>query len=186
VTRANEPRREVLVDQRVHDAPVTLAAYDPAWPIVFARAAERIRAALGDRVVTLEHIGSTAVPGMAAKPVVDMVLAVPDPTAEAAYVPPLSAIGYVLHAREPEYHEHRLLKPADRATKLHVFGAGCPEVDRLVRFRDRLRSSPADFELYLATKRTLAARTWRSTHEYADAKGAVVAEILARATEAGP
>jgi GrpB-like predicted nucleotidyltransferase (UPF0157 family) len=185
VTRAHEPRREVLVAQRVHDARVTLVDYDPAWPDIYERAAARVRGALGDRAVVLEHVGSTSVPGMAAKPVVDIVLGVWDPAAEEEYVPALAAIGYVLHAREPEYDEHRLLKPTDGRTKLHVFAAGSAEAGRLIRFRDRLRSSRADFELYLATKRDLAARTWQYKQDYADAKGAVVEEILRRAKEVG-
>ena len=118
---------------------------------------------------------------MAAKPIVDIVLAVRDPTAEADYVPALEAIGYHLHLREPDWHEHRLLRPADKSVDLHVFAAGSSEIARMLRFRDRLRSSPEDFSLYLATKRELAAQEWARVQDYADAKNAVVAEILARA-----
>ena len=160
---------------------ITLVDYDSGWPERFAVEASRIRDALGDRAAAIEHAGSTSVPGMAAKPIVDIVLAVPDPTAEADYVPALEAIGYGLHLREPEWHEHRLLKPADRSVNLHVFAAGEPEIDRMLRFRDRLRASPEDFALYLATKRALAARDWPSTQDYADAKSDVVEEILTRA-----
>lgn len=162
-------------------APITLADYDPAWPERFAREAERIRGALGERALVVEHAGSTSVPGMAAKPTVDIVLGVPDPTAEDDYVPALEAIGYGLHLREPDWHEHRLLKPAAAGVNLHVFAAGASEIARMLRFRDRLRSSPEDFELYLATKRDLAGRAWGRVQDYADAKDAVVAEILARA-----
>jgi GrpB-like predicted nucleotidyltransferase (UPF0157 family) len=108
----------------------------------------------------------------------------PDPTAEADYVPPLEAIGYGLRLREPDWHEHRLLKPADRSVNLHVFAAGEPEIARMLRFRDRLRASPEDFALYLATKRELAAGDWPSTQDYADAKSDVVEEILTRAPAA--
>src|SRR4051794_7679069 len=170
---------ELLVADRRHDAPIALADYDPAWPERFAAEAERIRGALGSRVVVLEHAGSTSVPGMAAKPIVDIVLGVPDPTAEDDYVPALEALGYALHIREPGWHEHRLLKPADRGVNLHVFAADAPEIARMLRFRDRLRSSPEAFELYLTTKRSLAARTGPRVQDYADAKDAVVAEILA-------
>ena len=159
-------------------APVTLADYDPAWPERFAAEAERIRGALGERAVVLEHAGSTSVPGMAAKPILDIVLGVPDPTAEDDYVPALEALGYTLHIREPGWHEHRLLKPADRSVNLHVFAADSPEIARMLRFRDRLRSSPEAFELYLRTKRGLAACAWARVQDYADAKDAVVAEIL--------
>jgi GrpB-like predicted nucleotidyltransferase (UPF0157 family) len=160
---------------------ITLVDYDPAWPARFAVEAARIRGALGDRAVLVEHVGSTSVPGMAAKPIVDIVLAVPDPAAEGDYVPGLEAIGYGVRIREPEWHGHRLLTPADHSVNLHVFHAGSPEIDRMVRFRDRLRTSPEDFALYLATKRELGARAWRVTQDYADAKTPVVVEILARA-----
>jgi GrpB-like predicted nucleotidyltransferase (UPF0157 family) len=175
-----------VVPRRRHDAPITLADYDPAWPERFAREAERIRGALVDRAVLVEHAGSTSVPGMAAKPIVDIVLGVPDPTAEGDYVPALEAIGYRVHLREPDWHEHRLLKPTDASVNLHVFAAGASEIARMLRFRDRLRSSREDFELYLATKRELAAREWRYVQDYADAKDAVVAEILTRAGHQDP
>ena len=163
---------------------ITLVDYDPAWPERFAVEASRIRDALGARATAIEHAGSTSVPGMAAKPIVDIVLAVPDPTAEADYVPALEAIGYGLRLREPDWHEHRLLTPADHSVNLHVFAAGEPEIARMLRFRDRLRASPEDFALYLETKRELAARDWPSTQDYADAKSDVVEEILTRAAAA--
>jgi GrpB-like predicted nucleotidyltransferase (UPF0157 family) len=160
---------------------ITLVDYDSAWAERFAAEASRISSALGARAVTIDHVGSTSVPGMAAKPIVDIVLAVPNPTAEADYVPVLEAIRYGLHLREPAWHEHRLLRPTDRSVNLHVFAAGEPEIGRMLRFRDRLRSSPEDFALYLATKHELAAREWPSTQDYADAKSDVVEEILRRA-----
>src|SRR4051794_23993204 len=174
-------RSERLIKDRAHDASVFLAEYDPGWPERFAREAERIREALGDRALVLKHVGSTSVPGMAAKPIVDIVLGVADPAAEDAYVPALEAVGYALHIREPGWHEHRLLKPPDCGVNLHVFAADSPEIARMLRFRDRLRSSPEAFELYLTTKRALAARTWPRVQDYADAKDAVVAEILGEA-----
>ena len=85
------------------DGPVELVDYDPAWPQLFAREADRVRAALGDGVLALEHVGSTSIPGLAAKPRIDMLLVVADSTDEAAYVPPLEAAGYVLRIREPDW-----------------------------------------------------------------------------------
>lgn len=175
------PRVERLVARKRHDAPVRLVEYDPAWAERFAEAAERIRGALGDRVVLLEHVGSTSVPGMAAKPYIDVVLAVPDSTAEADYVPALEAAGFELRAREPHWFEHRFLVSAVKAVQVHVFTAGASEIDRMVRFRDRLRSSPEDFDRYLAEKRRLAARRWEHVQDYADAKSAIVADIMTRA-----
>ncbi len=160
--------------------PVELVDYDPAWPTLFEREAERIRAALGARVRLLEHTGSTSVPGLAAKPIIDITLAVPDSADEAAYVPPLEAAGYVLRIREPDWYEHRVFKGPDTSVNLHVFSEGCPEIDRMLRFRDRLRSNAADRELYERTKRELATKKWEYVQDYADAKTAVVEEIVAR------
>ena len=162
--------------------PIELLDYDPSWPERYAEHAARLRAALGDRVVRVEHVGSTSVPGLAAKPIIDIALEVADTTDEPAYVDDLEAAGYVLRFREPDWFEHRLFQPADGTVNLHVFGAGCPETDRMVLFRDRLRSDDADRELYLQTKRELAARDWKYGQQYADAKTDVVAEIMIRAT----
>lgn len=166
------------------DGPIHLAEPDPEWPRVAAREAARIRALLGDQVHRLEHVGSTSVPGLAAKPIIDMALAVPDSADEAAYVPALEAAGYVLRIREPDWFEHRVLKGPDADVNLHVFTEGATEIDRMVRFREHLRSTPADRELYAAAKAALAQRPWRYVQEYADAKSAVIAEIMERA-EAG-
>jgi GrpB-like predicted nucleotidyltransferase (UPF0157 family) len=163
------------------DGPIALVDYDPAWPRLFAREAARVRAALGDRVLLLEHVGSTSVPGLAAKPRIDMLLVVADSTDEAAYVPALEAAGYVLHIREPDWYEHRMFKGPDTAVNLHVFSPGCPEIERMLLFRDWLRGNASDRRLYERTKRELARREWAYGQHYADAKAPVVEEIIARA-----
>ena len=160
--------------------PVVIADYDPDWPAWFERAAEAIRGALGSNVLELEHVGSTSVPGLPAKPLIDINLVVADTTDEAAYVPPLEAIGYVLRWREPDWFEHRMLRGSDPPVNLHVFNPGCEEVEKMRRFRDHLRTNAADRELYERTKRELAAREWKYVQNYADAKGAVVQDILSR------
>ena len=164
--------------------PIEIRDYDPSWPLLYAREEARIRSILGDRVISLEHVGSTSVPDLPAKPVIDIALEVGDSAAESAYVAELEAAGYVLRIREPEWLEHRLFKGPDTNINLHVFPAGCVEVDRMVLFRDWLRASPADRELYARVKRELAAREWKYTQQYADAKTAVVGEIMARAQAA--
>jgi len=168
-----------------HNGPIRLANYDPAWPDLFAREATRMRAVLGTTAVLIEHVGSTSVPGLAAKPIIDIVLAVPDSADEAAYVPALEAAGYVLTAREPGWFKHRLLKGPDTDINLHVFSAGEDEIDRMLLFRDWLRANEADRKAYLRVKRDLAQRTWRHVQHYADSKSAIVAEIMERATAAG-
>ena len=163
--------------------PIELHDYDPRWPDLYAGHAARLHDALGDRLVRVEHVGSTSVPGLAAKPIIDIALEVPDTTDEATYVDDLEAAGYVLRFREPDWFEHRLFQPSDGGVNLHVFPGGCPETGRMVRFRDRLRTSTADRELYGRTKRELAARDWKYMQQYADAKTNVVEDIMSRVIE---
>jgi GrpB-like predicted nucleotidyltransferase (UPF0157 family) len=173
----------VTIGERTpHNAQVELVEYDPEWPELYRHEEERIRGALGERALSVEHVGSTSVPGLPAKPVIDINLEVADTTDEDAYVPALEQAGYVLRIREPDWFEHRLLKGVDPAVNLHVFPAGCTELERMLRFRDHLRADEADRELYLRTKRELAAQTWEHVQHYADAKSAVVAEIMGRAS----
>ena len=171
------------------DGPVLLADPDPGWAASGARLAAEVRAALGPVAMLVEHVGSTSVPGLVAKPVIDLVLAVPDPTDEVAYVDALAALGYALRHREPDWQEHRLLKPLDPSAvpqvNLHVFGIGSVEVDRMLAFRDHLRSDPDDLALYRRTKQGLARRSWELVQQYADAKGPVVEDIVARALRRG-
>jgi GrpB-like predicted nucleotidyltransferase (UPF0157 family) len=164
-----------------HDAPITLAEYDPRWPALYAREEARLRSVLGDRVVEIHHTGSTSVPGLAAKPVIDITLVVPDSSDEPAYVPDLEAAGYRLVIREPDWFEHRVFKGPDTNINLHVFSPGCQEIARMVGFRDWLRTHPEDRDLYERTKRDLSTRTWAYVQNYADAKTDVVEEIAARA-----
>jgi GrpB-like predicted nucleotidyltransferase (UPF0157 family) len=162
---------------------IAIVDYDPRWPELFRREAGRIRSALGDRALRIEHTGSTSVPDLVAKPIIDMVLEVSDPAAERTYVPFLESAGYMLRIREPDWYEHRMFNGSETEVNLHVFGAGCPEIDRMLLFRDWLRSNAADRNLYAQTKLDLARRDWKYVQNYADAKTAVVEEILARASK---
>jgi GrpB-like predicted nucleotidyltransferase (UPF0157 family) len=163
------------------NGPIQIVDYDPEWPRLFEREAGRIQAALGDRVLLIEHVGSTSVPGLAAKPRIDIVLVVANSADESSYVPPLEAVGYVLRIREPDWYEHRVFKGPDTDVNLHVFSQSCAEIARMLLFRDWLRSNASDRQLYERTKRELARKDWKYTQNYADAKTEVVEEILARA-----
>lgn len=178
--------RAVTIGEMGPPARITLADYDPAWPELYAREATRIRAALGERVLLLEHVGSTSVPKLAAKSRIDILLVVPNSAVEASYVPDLEAAGYVLHIREPDWFEHRMFNGPDTAVNLHVHSPDCSEAQRMVQFRDHLRRSEADRELYEQTKRELAGRVWAHGQNYADAKSDVIDEILARAAIVDP
>jgi GrpB-like predicted nucleotidyltransferase (UPF0157 family) len=126
------------------------------------------------------------VPGLPAKPIIDVVLEVPDTADEAAYVPAMQAAGYVLRIREPEWFQHRLFKGPDTDINLHVFSADCAETDQMLQLRDWLRSNTADRELYGRVKRELAGREWKYVQQYADAKSTVIGEILAQARGGTP
>jgi GrpB-like predicted nucleotidyltransferase (UPF0157 family) len=162
-------------------APILIVDYNPDWPLLYEREAKRIQSALGNRVLLIEHVGSTSVPGLAAKPKIDILLAVANSADESAYVPALESAGYVLRIREPDWYEHRMFKGPDTDINLHVFSSGCTEIDRMLQFRDWLRSDESDRLLYEHTKRELARINWKYTQNYADAKTTVVQEILTRA-----
>ncbi|NER82090.1 MAG: GrpB family protein [Leptolyngbya sp. SIO1D8] len=165
----------------VLNSTVHLANYDPTWPSIFTQLEQKIRDALGNKFILLEHVGSTSVPGLSAKPIIDMVLAVSDSFDESAYIPQLETLGYVLKIREPDWYEHRVLKREDPKVNLHVFSAGCEEIKRMTAFRDWLRSHPEDLKLYETTKHELSRQTWKYIQNYANAKSAVVQEIMSRA-----
>jgi GrpB-like predicted nucleotidyltransferase (UPF0157 family) len=186
VTKAPETDEE-LAALRVtgtvtpHNAQVYLAPHDPTWPAQYEAEAAKIRAALGTGAIVLEHVGSTSIPGIPAKPIIDILLAVANSSDEDAYVPALTAQGYRLHLREPEWEQHRVMKGESPNVNLHVFTVGSREVVRMVAFRDRCRSHPEERRLYLETKQALAGQIWRHVQHYANAKSEVVEAIIARA-----
>lgn len=145
------------VDAYATDQLLQIVEADPAWPQIYAEHEGRIREVLGERVVEIQHVGSTAVPGLPAKPIIDIDLTVTDPVAEAAYVPDLQGLGFVHWLREPDWHQHRLLKHlAEPRVHLHVFGPGCPEPVRHRMFRDWLIAHPEDRARYAEAKRSAA------------------------------
>lgn len=171
---------DFLIPSVMINGPVFLSEPDPEWPKWYLRQECRIRDALGDRVIQIEHVGSTSVPGLAAKPVIDIVLVVADSSDETAYVPQLELAGYRLKFREPEWFEHRFLA-GEPSVQIHVFSVGAPEIDKMLTFRDRLRACPDERELYESTKRRLAAARWTYVQDYAEAKSEVVEAIVGRA-----
>ncbi len=182
-----ELRAVTVGEPRRVDGPIELVGHDPRWAERYEQVAGRVRQALGDRVRLLEHVGSTSVPGLSAKPIIDMVLEVADSSDEAAWVPDLERAGFRVRIREPDWFEHRVMWVVDELGRrpvdvnLHVFSAGCPETVRMVGFRDHLRSHAGDRDLYEATKHRLAGQRWTFVQDYADAKSEVITQILARA-----
>jgi GrpB-like predicted nucleotidyltransferase (UPF0157 family) len=163
------------------DGHVLIVSYDPDWPSRFDEQAALIRKAMGPAALAIDHVSSTAVPSLAAKPVLDVVLTVNDSSQEEIYSTALESEGFSILIREPEWFEHRMLKHSSPATNLHVFSVGCTEIERLKLFRDWLRSHQADRLLYEKVKRELAIRKWSCVQDYADAKTEVIKEIMQRA-----
>lgn len=173
-------RETVLIGGR-EKREIKVVDYDPSWPRKFDEHARKIRGALGERALLIEHIGSTSVPGLAAKPIVDMDVVVADSSDEASYLPDLEATGYSLRVREPDWHEHRMFRTQALDVHIHVFSPESTEVKRHLLFRDHLIKNSEDRELYESTKRTLADRPWSDMNEYADAKSRIIEGILASA-----
>ena len=161
-------------------ADIQLHEYDAGWPERFRREAARLHQALGGRELRIEHIGSTSVPRLAAKPIVDILVVLDDPDDEASYLPALGAAGYVLRVREPEFDRYRMLRTPEKDVHVHVYPPDSAEIERYLLLRDRLRTDAADRALYEATKRRLAARDWPTMDHYAEAKSEVVEAIIAR------
>ena len=183
-TTDEELQKITVGELKPYNAPITLVEYAPCWPELFERAANRVRSVLGSKALRVEHVGSTSVPGLCAKPIIDMLLVVADSADESSYVPALEAAGFTLRIRESEWFEHRLFKGPDININLHVFTVGTSEIERMLCFRDWLRSSDTDRDNYARVKSCLAQRLWRYVQNYADAKTAIIQEIMDRANAA--
>lgn len=167
----------VLIGGREPFTPV-VSDYDAAWRSRFADLDARIRAALGHAVHTVEHIGSTSVPGLAAKPIIDVLVVVSDVDDEPSYVPALEGAGFVLRVREAG---HRMFRTPGRDVHVHVCAAGDPAITDYLDLRDWLRVDESDRALYADLKRDLAQRPWSDMNHYADAKTEVIQQVLGRA-----
>jgi GrpB-like predicted nucleotidyltransferase (UPF0157 family) len=157
---------------------------DPAWPRHYDELAGRIRKALDRRVLHLEHVGSTSVPGLAAKPIIDIDLTVADPGREHDYVPALERVGFKLVIREPWWYGHRALVADEPRCNLHVFGPDSAELARHRIFRDWLRDNPDDRDRYAAIKQQAAAEAnagGEHVMQYNARKQQVIREIYHRA-----
>ncbi|WP_210915068.1 GrpB family protein [Micromonospora sp. U21] len=159
---------------------VVIEDYDPAWVNRFCAAHSVLTDALGGLVIGVEHVGSTSVPGLAAKPIIDIDLLIEDTTDESRYLPALERLGYRLVLREPWWHGHRMLVSPGEDVNLHVWPQNAPEPVRHRLFRDWLRSHPDDRERYATTKRRLARDTAQRPSDYSLAKNDVIDEIYAR------
>jgi GrpB-like predicted nucleotidyltransferase (UPF0157 family) len=182
----SKPRRRDVVDVEliggVEKRRLELVDYDGRWPGIFRDHQDRIRSALAGVVSAVEHIGSTSVPGLAAKPIIDVVVTVPDITAEEDYLDPLIVAGYELRVREPG---HRMVRTPARDAHVHILQRGNPDVDEYRLLRDHLRADADDRALYERTKRALLAEDRDDMNAYAEAKTEVILAIKGRAQTQG-
>ena len=185
------------VTQRFHASPEQLAAglvgepparwqsivledYDPAWADQYAAARSRLEQALPGQIIGIEHVGSTSVPGLAAKPVIDIDLLLGDTAEESRYLPALEGLGYRLVLREPWWYGHRMLVSPEADVHLHVWPRDAPEPIRHRLFRDWLRTHPDDRDRYAAAKRSVARDTVDQPGDYSLSKNEVIDDIYAR------
>src|SRR5690349_4384305 len=153
---------------------IEVVEYQPDWPAKFEANATAIREGLKQKALVIEHIGSTSVAGLAAKPIIDILLVVADSADESSYAHDLVRVGYKLWRREPDFHEHRLFKTSAKDVHLHVFSTTSPEIARYLTFRDRLRANAIDRQQYEQRKRQLATEQWQSSNDYAIAKTEII------------
>lgn len=155
---------------------IAVVPYDPVWSQIYERVRNEIEGVLGSRVVAVEHIGSTAVPGLSAKPVIDIDLIISDPDQEEDYLPQLTELGFVLTIRERSWYRHRMLRRSSPRVNLHVFPPDSPEHIRHKLFRDWLRTNQTARAQYAAVKKQ-ASKGMDTVAGYNERKHAVVHEI---------
>lgn len=183
----DEPELVERIASRTVKPPITIIEPNPEWPQRFEEVKDRIQNALGSLILEIAHVGSTSVPGLPAKDIIDVDLTLKDATHEASYVKPLGEAGFRYLLREPRWHQHRFFLenwPKAYHVNLHVWGPDSPETVRHRIFRDWLRKTPADQELYAKVKRDAAEQTAVAGYSimgYNLRKDKIMQEILQRA-----
>ena len=176
--------QKIVVNGNIeHNQTILLKPYDDRWPALFEREKNRISKILRDRALMIEHIGSTSVPGLTAKPIIDILLVVDDAGKEELYINDLCEHGYILRIKEPDFENHHMFKGPDTDINLHVFSKNSKEIEKYLLFRNYLRHHDDARQLYEDTKKELAKKTWKYVQNYADAKTDVVQKILKAAIE---
>ncbi len=176
--RRDVPGGEMPLISGVEERAIVVVPYRQEWPETFRLHQERIAAALGAAALSIDHVGSTAVPDLDARPIVDILVAVADSAAEEAHVPALEQCGYVLRLRESEFAEHQMFRTEELDVHVHVFSKGSPEIERCLRFRDALLAAPFLRARYQELKRSLAVQESQDMNAYAKAKSKFVEAII--------
>lgn len=171
-------KQVTLGEVKILNDKINLQEYNPDWADMFEEERKRILNIINMKNVLIEHVGSTSVPNLCAKPILDILLGVQNSADESSYIPALESLGYTLKIREPDWYEHRMLKGFNPEVNLHVFSLGCEELQKMIQFRDWLIHNKDDRERYANVKRMLAKKTWKYLQNYADAKSTIVGEIF--------
>ena len=171
-------KQVTLGEVKILNDKINLQEYNPDWADMFEEERKRILNIINMKNVLIEHVGSTSVPNLCAKPILDILLGVQNSADESSYIPALESIGYTLKIREPDWYEHRMLKGFNPEVNLHVFSLDCEELQKMIQLRDWLIHNQDDRERYANVKRMLAKKTWKYLQNYADAKSTIVGEIL--------
>ncbi len=162
---------------------IEIVPYRSNWPLQFQSHSERIKNVLGETALRIEHIGSTSVEGLDAKPIIDILVVVFDPAKENLYLPGMLSEGYELRVREPGFEEHRMFRTPERDVHVHFYPAESGEIERYLLFRDFVRTNPEARDQYAALKRELSKSDWADMNEYADAKTNFIEGIIRRARD---
>ena len=157
---------------------IKIVKYNNDWHSKFLEHKNKIQNCLGDIVIGIEHIGSTSVPNLSAKPIIDILLIVNDSANEDKYLKKMEDAEYELRVREPDFHEHRMFRTSEKDVHIHVLSKGSTEIDEYILFRNRLRSNDTDRIRYEKVKLYLAKSNWNDMNEYADAKTKIIKEII--------
>ncbi len=157
---------------------IEVVPYDRNWPERFETEKLKIQTALSSKALRVDHVGSTAVEGLPAKPIIDIQLSVADPDDESSFLPELEEQGYVLRVREKG---HRMVRTPELDVHVHICKTGSDWERRHLLFRDWLRTDKQDREAYGNLKEQLASKDWETMNHYADAKGDLIQEITEHA-----
>ena len=166
-----------------------LVPYDPSWPVLFGEEAARLQNAVGPHAMRIEHVGSTAVPNLLAKPVIDIAIAVGSTLAADACIQPLTSLGYEyrgLHGDDPDRRYYVLSRAGRRAIQIHLYILPAPAWDEMLRFRDALRRDASLLRAYAAEKERVAAAVAWNKAAYSEAKGPFIRDVLDRLDAASP
>lgn len=174
----NDKSLEVGVIGGKEKPKIEIVEYSQNWPDNYEEHKNEIQKYLGEVALAIEHIGSTSVPNLSAKPIIDILLIVKDSSNEDKYLKKMEAAEYQLRVREPDFHEHRMFRTKEKDVHIHIFSEGSPEIDRYLLFRNRLRNNEVERIMYEQLKINLAKSNWSDMNEYADAKTKFIEQII--------